>query len=217
MDRRGKYIVIEGPDGTGKTTHAKLLVETLNHHGMPSRYVHEPGGTPIGRELERIIKDRTLDRSPDANLLLFTADRLETYRNVIRPALANGESIVADRNWISSVAYQGTAGGLGIERVQQETMAWLPPEYTYPTFTILLFIDDEQRRSMLAGRGTSSQDYFESKSDTFHQRINKGYEMTARTLGPDRGAHISASGSITNVHTRILETLQSAGIISWTY
>jgi thymidylate kinase len=87
----GKYIVIEGPDGTGKTTQAKLLAETLQKQGYAARYVHEPGETPMGLELEKIIKNRKLARDPQTDLLLFTANRLEVYRQIIRPALDAGD------------------------------------------------------------------------------------------------------------------------------
>lgn len=208
----GLYIVIEGPDGTGKTTQAKLLADVFKKEGHDSRYVHEPGQTPIGLELERIIKDANLERSAETNFLLFTANRVEVYQQVIEPALANDEVVVADRSWISSVAYQGVASEMGVEKILTETTRWLPKEYAVPSFTIMLYAPEDQRQSMLNGRGTSSKDYFESKPDEFLQKIKSGYDIAASLLDPKYSARVSASGSIQNVHKRILTVLQNAGI-----
>jgi dTMP kinase len=214
LEHHGRYIVIEGPDGTGKTTQAKLLAEVLEKTGN-GRYVHEPGGTAIGLELEKVIKNPKLARSSLTNLLLFTANRLELYKQVIQPALATGQTIIADRNWLSSVAYQGVAGKVGVDTVYEESKRWLPSEYMQPTFTILLYVPSEQHRRMLDERGTSEKDYFESKPNQFRQELLKGYEA-AEKLITDNGyanCHISASGSIGDVHVRILQKLKEAGII----
>lgn len=207
----GSYIVIEGPDGTGKTTQAKLLVETLQQRGITARYVHEPGETPMGLELERIIKNRELSREPQTDLLLFTANRLEVYQQVIRPALENGEVIVADRNWLSSLAYQGVAGGLGANRVFEESKKWLPEQYMYPTFTILLYVPSSQHRQMLTKRGTSEADYFESKPDAFQQSLLEGYAVAEKLMADSRQPcrRVSAGGSIAAVQARIIEAFQS--------
>jgi len=211
----GRYIVIEGPDGTGKTTHAKLLTETLASSGIKSRYVHEPGETPMGQELEKLIKNRDLIRSPTANFLLFTAARLEAYQQIIQPTLATGGTVVSDRNWLSSVAYQGAAGRVGIERVYEESRRWLPDTYMQPTFTILLHVPGAQRRQMLTARATSEKDYFESKPSQFQKDLLKGYEAVEQLIIENgyAGCRISAEGSIQDVHARIMEHLRQGGII----
>lgn len=208
----GTYIVIEGLDGTGKTTQAKLLAEVFAKQGHHSQYVHEPGQTAMGLELERIIKDRELERQAETNFLLFTANRLEVFHQVIEPALSDDGVIVADRNWISSVAYQGIAGGMGIETILKETANWLPQSYLIPTFTILLYVPEDKNKQMLATRGTSAKDYFESKPDDFLQNIKRGYDEAVAVLDPSRSARISAGGSIEDVHARILDALHRAKI-----
>lgn len=208
----GLYIIIEGPDGTGKTTQAKLLADVFKKEGHNSLYVHEPGQTPMGLELERVIKDASLERSAETNFLLFTANRLEVYRQVIEPALANDEIVVADRNWISSVTYQGVAGEMGIDTIYNETAHWLPKQYLHPSFTVLLYVPEEQHQTMLKTRGTSDKDYFESKPDEFLQKIKTGYDSTSSLLDPKHSARISAGGSIQDVHDRILAALAHAGI-----
>lgn len=221
MNGHGKYIVIEGPDGTGKTTQAHLLAEGLSRSGRPSRYVHEPGETRIGIELERILKNPDLARHSETNLLLFTANRFEIYHQVIKPALDNGEIVVSDRNWLSSVVYQGIAAGLGVDTVRSETNKWLPEEYMEPTFTALLFLPEKQHRDMLSVRGTSEQDYFESKPANFQEKLKNGYDEVAQIITQYRhvngeqllaSARISASGSIENVHARIIQKLELTGV-----
>lgn len=211
----GRYIVIEGPDGTGKTTHAKLLAETLASSGVKSRYVHEPGETPIGQELEKLIKNRGLIRSPLTNFLLFTAARLEAYQQIIQPTLATGGTVISDRNWLSSVAYQGIAGKVGAETVYEESRKWLPDTYMQPTFTILLYVPGAQRRQMLNSRATSEKDYFESKPSQFQKDLLKGYEAAEKLVIEKgyAGCRISAGGSIQDVHARIMEHLKQGGII----
>lgn len=222
MSELGKYFVIEGPDGTGKTTQAQILVDELTRRGLKSRYVHEPGETPMGLELEKIIKNRDLTREPSTDLLLFTANRLEVYRQVIEPALRDGVVIVADRNWLSSVAYQGVACGMGAEVIRDETKKWLPNEYIEPTFTALLYVPEQQHQQMLARRGTSAKDYFESKPDEFQSLLQKGYAEAGQMLakrhtvdGQDMpaSARISAGGSIDEVHARIIQKLEEVQLI----
>lgn len=224
MSERGKYIIIEGPDGTGKTTQAKLLTETLNERGQKSRYVHEPGETPIGFEIERLIKDRTLERDPATDLLLFTANRVELWNQVIEPSLENGENVVGDRNWLSSLAIQGVAGGLGVAAVRDLTSRYLPDEYLYPTFTALLHVNNLQKEMMLAKRGTSDGDYFETKPDEFLRKIDRGYEEAGRLAAAATrqrkngnqvlsSAYISANGTIQEVHERIVAKLERHNVL----
>lgn len=216
MTERGKYIVIEGPDGTGKTTQAQLLVDTLAHMDIPSRYVHEPGETPIGIEIEKILKDRTLGRTAMTDLLLFTVNRRELYEQVIQPELENGTTIVADRNWLSSIAYQGYAAELGESTVRSVTKAYLPDEYMYPDFTALLYLSDQQRQKLLGNRGTSGADYFETQPDEFQTRLIQGYEAALERASGDThtpSKHISAEGTIHEVHLRIMHALGKQGII----
>jgi dTMP kinase len=222
MSEQGKYFVIEGPDGTGKTTQAHLLVEALERRGIKSRYVHEPGETLMGLELERIIKDHRLTRDPKTDLLLFTANRLEVYAQVIKPALENGETVVADRNWLSSVAYQGVACGMGAAKVRNETRRWLPDEYMDPTFTTLLYVPEDRHRKMLTGRGTSEKDYFESKPGDFQQLLREGYEVAGHMVAKRHhvkgrsipaSAHIAAGGSIEEVHDLIIRKLEEMTLV----
>lgn len=208
----GKYIVIEGPDGTGKTTQAQLLANKINDSGGSARYVHEPGETPMGLELERTIKNRELSRSSLTDLLLFTANRIELYNQVIKPEIDKGNHIIADRNWISSIVYQGFASGLDIETIRRVTTTMLPEQYSRPDATILLSLSSERRQQLLGSRGTSDRDYFETKPDDFQRRLIEGYESIADDLQLVSES-VSASGTIDEVHGHILSALGRTGII----
>lgn len=206
MKKRGKYIVIEGHDGTGKTSQRDLLVAYLKTKKIEAIGVHEPGETKIGLELERVIKDRTLDRSALSNLLLFTANRIELWQQVIEPALASGVHVIADRNWISSAAYQGFAEGLGIEAVEKITKQFLPDHYIHPDLTLYLTITKEIRAARLGKRGNSDADTFESKGDAFQQKILDGYQ--AATPHIKKLVTISADPSKEDVQRQIWQTCQ---------
>jgi dTMP kinase len=206
----GKYIVIEGPDGTGKTTQAQLLTKKLQTAGIDARYVHEPGETAIGIALETVIKDRDLARSPLTDLLLFTANRIELYEQVIKPAINKGTWVIADRNWLSSIVYQGYASGLTAGKVQDITNAMLPSAYVKPSATILLSLASERRKELLDTRGTSDADYFETKPEAFQRMLIEGYETMADDMSRVNES-VSASGSIDEVHRHIVKALKRQG------
>jgi dTMP kinase len=202
----GRYIVIEGHDGTGKSLQRDLLVSKLMNEGVSTIGVHEPGETPIGLELEKLIKDRTLGRSALTNLLLFTANRVELWEQVIRPALAAGTHVIADRNWISSAAYQGYAEGLGVEEAIAITQRFLPDEYVHPHLTIFLSVTEENRQQRIGNRGGAEADTFESKGDSFQQKVLDGYQKVAPTI--TNLVQISADPPPEEVHQNILEHVQ---------
>lgn len=217
MTKHGKYIVVEGTDGTGKTTQAHMLVSALQGQGYDAHYVHEPGGTALGFELEKLIKNRHIKRSPLTDLLLFTANRVELYQQIIAPALQAGKIIVADRSWLSSFAYQGVAEGLGAERVRHITEEYLPSAYLYPHFTALLYVPEAQRIDMLSHRATSEDDHFETRSSAYQARVGEGYQEAAHFLLAfyqeqrhaidARVSRISAEGTVDEVLARIINEL----------
>lgn len=214
MASSGIYIVIEGPDGTGKTTQAKKLAEFIGDNKRVAHYVHEPGHTAIGNELEMIIKNRQLARKPLTDLLLFTANRVEVFHQVISPALADGHAIIADRNWLSSIAYQGVASQLGVDTVLAVTKEHLPMEYIEPTFTIILEAPAAHRQKLLDARSSSHNDYFETQSADFQLALHDGYQQARRHTNPRATAVVSAEGSIDDVFARIITALTEAAVLA---
>ena len=115
----GKFIVIDGPDGAGKTTQAMLLAEHLRAGGLEVRLVRDPGGTAIGDRIRQILLDRTHgEMAVECELMLYMASRAQLAAEIIRPALAAGQCVLSDRYISSTIAYQG-AGGANPEAIRQ--------------------------------------------------------------------------------------------------
>ncbi len=178
---RGKYIVIEGSDGTGKSTQVELLRATLEEQGITSIEFHEPEGTPIANEIRTVIKNGTLARSPGTNLLLFTAARHEIWQNA-RKKLGEGVWVVAARNYFSTLAYQGYGEGVSLELIENITREFTDETYMQPDFAAILSLDDERERTRrIQSRGKLERpDTFESKDGVFQQAVKNGYLEIAK-------------------------------------
>ena len=168
------FVTFEGLDGSGKSTQAELLRERLEADGDEVVATREPGGTELGEK----IRDLVLHGghvTPWAEALLYAAARAQHVDEVIRPALERGASVVCDRYVDSSVAYQGVARGLGLERVLDLNLAAVGG--LLPDRTFLLALDVAQ----LPGRLRREHDRLERESDDFHARADAGYrELAAR-------------------------------------
>jgi dTMP kinase len=173
------FISIEGPDGAGKTTHATKLVERLKAAGVPALYVREPGGTPAGEELRRILKAGG-DITPRAELLMFEAARAEIVEKVIQPTLDRGEVVVADRFADSSLAYQAYGRGLPLEDVRM--LNRFATGGLTPDLSILLDVPAGDAALRTAGRDGGApgpQRRFEQEPEAFHRRVAEGYRRLA--------------------------------------
>lgn len=182
MPTPGKYIIIEGADGTGKSTQAELLVAFLNSHGIKAVLTQEPGGVPIAEELRTIIKNGTLERDPWTNVMLFTTSRRTSWLQSIKPALEAGTWVVASRNYLSTIAYQGYGEGVDIEKIIDFTRDNVDEGYLNPDKIVILTLGNEStRRARLGERSAHDQhhDTFESMPDDFQTRMQSGYENYA--------------------------------------
>lgn len=217
MSEFGKYIVVEGTDGAGKTAVANLLAGDLSQEGKRVVRLDEPdsaylAGTedearealsPISIELRKIIKDGTLSRTAFTNILLFTASRLENWQ-AIQPELQKGTTVISARSWLSTLVYQGYAEGVDpafIERITEEIMG---TEYMHPDFEGILDLDDEVERARRIGnRGSLEKpDTFESRASHFQIAVLEGY----RTVAHERGIPIiSAAASQRDVANTVRE------------
>lgn len=179
----GNYIVIEGNDGTGKTTQVEQLANYFRGHDQETVVIEEPGSddlqhsTPAANYLRDVIKNGSLRRDGEINLALFSAARRELWREVIQPALGRGAVVLAARNWLSTLAYQGYGEGVELERIRKVTALFTSPHYMQPDHTIVLVMNDEaERANRIAKRGDLAElDTFESRGDEFQQRVNDGY------------------------------------------
>lgn len=203
----GKYIVIEGHDGTGKSTQVSIIRERLNNYGIDSIEFHEPEGTPMADAIRTIIKNGNLQRDGMTNLLLFSAARHEIWQQQALPALGQGKWVVASRNYYSTLAYQGYGEGIDLQLIEDLTATSTDKRYMHPDISIILNLDDEhERQSRIASRGEpENPDTFESRSDNFQSTVRNAYLDIARKRGI---AVLSASRLVREVADDIWTIIQ---------
>lgn len=184
----GRYIVIEGNDGTGKSTQVEHLTNYLHGAGHEAIMVEEPGSqdpikaTPVANYLRSIIKDGSLRRDPEINVALFSAARRELWQHKIAPALGRGAFVLSARNYFSTLAYQGGGEGLDQQHIMETTALFTDPRYMKPDGMLILTLDDEvERAKRISWRGELEKpDTFESKDAEFQSRVNQAYVDLAR-------------------------------------
>lgn len=175
-DDRGLFIVFEGVEGAGKSTQLRRLASRLEQSGTAYRRVREPGGTEVGERIRETVLDPALDVEVETELLLMLAARAEFVRKIVRPALARGEVVLADRYQLSTFAYQGLARELGLERVR--ALNRFATGGLAPDATVLLLVDPSVG---IARRGARPGDRMEREGDDFHRRVGEAYRELART------------------------------------
>jgi dTMP kinase len=197
------FISLEGIDGSGKTTQAKLLARTLGDEVV---LVREPGGTATGERIRQVLKDPGLELGPLAELLLFCAARAELVAQVVGPAREDGRDVVCDRFSDSSVAYQGAARGLGTGRVEE--ICDLATGGVWPDLTILLHIDPERAATRI---GRRKADRFEEEGIDLQRRVAEGYDELARRH-PARIRVVEADGDRDAVHEAVLAEVKAVRV-----
>ena len=166
----GKFIVIDGPDGCGKTTQTKLLVDWLKKQGVAVETFREPGGTAIGEKIRQILLNpEHIAMGTETEVMLYMAARVQLWQEKIEPALKQNKCVVIDR-WLSSTcAYQGFAGGLTMEMVAKMAEGCL--ERPWPDLTVILDVDLETA----AKRLKKQLDRMEQKGDSYHKKVREGF------------------------------------------
>lgn len=190
----GRFVVLEGGDGSGKSTQIPRLAAWLRSRGLDVVVTREPGGTPLGGALRALVLDGEDSIDPTAEALLMAADRAQHVAAVIRPALARGAWVLTDRHVPSSLVYQGVVRGLGADAVESVN-AWATGGLT-PDLVIVLDVSD----AVAAQRRPGDPDRLEREGDSFHAEVRAAY----RGLAADRGwSVIDGSGSPDEVAARI--------------
>jgi dTMP kinase len=179
---KGAFITFEGTEGSGKSTHIRLLAEKLRALGRTVRELREPGGTPIGEEIRHTLKHSQQNHAmtPEAELLLMNASRAQLVREVVRPALAAGEVVLCDRFYDSTTAYQGHGRRLDLKTVR--AVIDFAVGDTRPDLTFLLMIPvkvSEARRQTRQSAVSPARDRFEEADRDFFARVDEGYRAIA--------------------------------------
>ena len=199
------YIVIEGQDGTGKSTQAKLLADYFEARGQKTVVMEEPDGDlPQAHDLHDIILTRDYHLEPLTNVLLFTAARVELWRKIAEPALKRGEIVISARNYWSTLAYQGYGEGISRSKIIRLTKDLLPEKYFTPDHGFILVVPDAVRLARQKNRGKKVET-FEAKPNDFQQKVNAAYPKIAQEFDLEL---IDASGSVEEIFDLILRKLR---------
>ena len=203
---KGKFIVIEGIDGCGKTTQISVISEWLPNSGLMktnSKLIttREPGGSLLGKKLRRVILDNNRDNKPSslAELLLYSADRAEHVSKIIAPALRDENWVISDRFADSTLAYQGYGRKINLETIKNIESIVCQGES--PDLTIFLEISPEES---ILRRKNKVPDRMESEGIKFLEKVNEGFRIIAKEKN---WKVISASQNINTVSNQIKETL----------
>ena len=194
---QGKFIVLDGPDGCGKSTQTKLLTQWLQDQSISTMSFRDPGDTAIGEKIRDILLNpEHLAMGTQTEVLLYMAARAQLWTEKIGPVLQDNKCVVLDR-WLSSTcAYQGCAGGFGMDKVVKIATECL--ERVWPDLTIILDVDLETASRRLSGQ----PDRMEAKGDGYHKRVREGFLKLA-------GEHehvlvVDAAGEIETVHEKVI-------------
>ncbi len=209
--RTGRLIAFEGGEGAGKSSQIALLARTIRGLGRTVVVSHEPGATPLGRQIRGLVLDSDGQISPRAEALLFAADRAQHVATVIRPALERGEVVITDRFVDSSLAYQGAGRTLALDDVKRLSR-WATEELV-PDLTVLLDVPADvglarvRRRQAGTGAG-SGLDRVEREALEFHDRVRAGFRSLAESE-PSRYLMLDATGTVDELAGAISAQVQA--------
>ena len=201
----GKFIVLDGPEGCGKSTHIRLLAERLQSSGVPSPTVRDPGTTRIGEQIRAILLNPDhVDMGMRCEMLLYMSARAQMMKQIIQPALDQNQCVLCDRFVSSTLAYQLGGDGLTAEEIRKT--ADIAIAHRWPDLTIILDISPD--KSFL--RISRAKDRLEQRPLAYHQQVHANYLSQAK-LDPDRSAIVDADQPVELVHVAIMSALARLG------
>jgi dTMP kinase len=197
------FITLEGPDGSGKSTQAKLLAEKVSALGLDVLLTREPGGSAIGDQIRQVLF--TLDNTsmhPKTEFLLFSASRAQHVNEVIRPHLNQGGVVISDRYFHSSLAYQGYGHQLDLEKLQEIT--------TFATGGLLpdliLLLDLPVKEGLQRRKREGDWNRLDAYQEEFHQRVRDGY-LSMAASDPERWVIIDAVPPVEEIQSNLLQVV----------
>jgi dTMP kinase len=204
--RKGTYIVIEGLDGSGKTTQFARLHDHLGHD--KTHAVREPGGTPMSEKIRSLLKDPKLPRSAHTNMFLFSAARTDLIDRVVRPTLLSGKHVLSDRNWLSMLAYQAAEGAEADYLLHLSKIA--TGDLFEPDITIFIDVDPAICRKRLQTKGESHTDFFDKKGVGYFKKVRQVYLRQIKQL--PRAYSVDGSVTPNEVWQQIQAIVKNAGL-----
>ena len=202
---RGRFITLEGGEGVGKSTQLQALSNLLQSHGYEVVATREPGGSPGAEAIRKLLMEGSVDRWTDeTEALLFAAARSDHVARTIRPALDHGYWVLCDRFIDSSVAYQGVAGGLGVDKIMQ--LHNIGSGGILPDRTILLSVPLYDAAWRELNRDNGVLDRFGKKDGQYHQALNSAFLQLA-AADPVRYRVVDGTGSVEEVTGRVLQSI----------
>ena len=202
--RRGRFISLEGGEGAGKSTQLRALAGLLKDRGIDVLVTREPGGSEGAERIRELLLTGSDDRwNAQAEALLFAAARADHVAKIIRPALDKGQWVVSDRFVDSSLAYQGGAGGLGIEAVRSINAFGIGD--TFPHRTLILTLNEGTERAR--ARDGQDSDRIGGRPDEYHHKVETAFHIIAAEE-PERVKLVDASGTPEEVTQRLVAALK---------
>jgi len=199
---RGKFITLEGIEGSGKSTSLDTISKSLETHNIEFIVTKEPGGGPLGKDLRKMLLDKKTSISSEVELLLMMADRKNHIDNIVEPSLEKGVWVISDRYLDSSYAYQGGGRQIDVSKIDLLTEILKLP---IPDLTLLFDLSPEI--ALQRAKNRSELDRFESEPMDFHQRIREAY-LTLANDNIERYVVIDASKDIQNVKDQVQKQLK---------
>ena len=207
--QRGLFITFEGSEGCGKTTQIQRLATCLKERNVPVLLTREPGGTPIGEEIRHLLKfsEANTAMKPETELLLFAASRAQIVRELIRPALNTGQTVIADRFMDSTTVYQGVARRIPPDTVQ--LINEFAVDECLPDITFLLDLDANtaRERMQLRNQPQCMLDRMEQEPPEFYENVRAGYLRLARAE-PERIFVVDAAMHMEEIEDKIRRILR---------
>jgi dTMP kinase len=207
INSKGRFLVLDGPDGCGKSSQTRMLMDWLQSQGVPAVGFRDPGATVIGERIREILLSPAHEvMITPTEVLLYMAARAQLWSEKIKPALSEGKCVVLDR-WLSSTcAYQGYAGEFGMEKVIEIARDSL--ERVWPDLTVILDVD----LKTAAQRLQRELDRMERKGDNYHSRVREGFLRLAE--GRPDFAVVDATGSVEAVHKEVVRVVQKLSYVA---